>query len=131
MRRNNVVTTMMFSLQGGRAHPEERVRLVFRKGYYRLNRELSGRQPVEKTLEEIEEFRVKHGDEFTSVERGFFHQLRAAARFKAGDQAGAMDDLRIAERLLVYKPEAQFAIRQMLEQLTATGVGAVTIEKEE
>jgi hypothetical protein len=73
-------------------------------------------EDILKMLQEIED---EFGDSFTRREQGAFHQLRAAIRIEVKDYAGALDDLRMVQRLGASSPEAAEAVAKTIVQLEA------------
>lgn len=82
----------------------------------RVNKYLGPDGDPEKALAELARIEEKYGDSFSRAEQAAFHQLRGAARLDKRDLAGALDDLRIAQRLGA-PVEDQEKLRDLIYQL--------------
>jgi hypothetical protein len=90
---------------------------VWRK-LVRAQRLLRNKENPEKVLSDLAELEDRYGDSFSLVELSAFHQVRAAARIEAKDYRGALDDLRIVQRLGM-AGEATEAVGKTIAQLEA------------
>lgn len=95
--RKGVVTQLTFALASGTPAQEELRRSV----YYRFKhvQRLLDKGDYEKALSELDAIEAKYGDTFTPVELSAFLRLRAGARIQAKNYAGALDDLRVVQRV--------------------------------
>ncbi|MHA7872628.1 MAG: energy transducer TonB, partial [Hyphococcus sp.] len=114
--RTGVVTQISFVLAGRAAvRPEIRRAVVFQ--FRRVERLLKNEDPA-KALQVLTEIEEKYGDSFSRAEHSTFLRLRAGVRIALEDYAGALDDLRIVQRMDLVGETAQ-AVGDMILQLEA------------
>lgn len=125
-KREGVQTLITYELVGSGVpiSPQVKVRQRVWYGLTRIRSQLLRNRSPEVVLAELEELEAKYGDEFTPVEQNAFLQIRAGARIRAGDYAGALDDLRLVRDNGVRDPEARKAIEEMIKQLEAALAGS-------
>ena len=117
VRRNDVQTSMVFMLKGGVVPLKHRARKPVAKILEKIQRILTNdEKDVQEAFAELELLEQEYGDTFNRTELIAFHQLRGAARLKAGDYAGALDDFRIVRRNGLPQPAAE-AITETIAEL--------------
>lgn len=114
--RKDVITQITYQLSG-RGSPEREYR---RAVLYKLKHieSLIRRDKIERAFSELDALETKYGDTFSPPELSDFLRVRAVARVKAKDYAGALDDLRRAQKLGLPAPMHQ-AVGEMIAQLEA------------
>lgn len=98
VEREGVVTQVTFRLSE-ELSLEWRFRTPVKNRLGRARRLLNRNSDPAKALAELESLEAKYGSSFSQIELSAFHQIRAAARIKAGDYKGALDDLRVVQRI--------------------------------
>lgn len=96
MPRKGVQTKVEFQLEDPRKIPRPRDALIDQ--LVRIDRKLRSNGDAKQALVDLAALESRYGDSFTNDELSAFLQVRAQARIKAGDYAGALDDLRAAQR---------------------------------
>ena len=118
--RKNVTTLITFELVGGytRSARNEvlRERAIYAK--FKHVERLIKKGDYEKALAQLAKIEAEYGDAFTRSQRSDFLRLRAGARIETGDYAGALTDLRWAQRMGLSGPAYQ-AVSEMIVQLEA------------
>lgn len=123
VKRTGVQTIVTYELVGGPSGvPAEKVRPSVWNALRRVNKYLGPDGDPDKALEELAKIEEKYGDDFTRTELAAFHQLRGGAKLDKKDYAGALDDLRISQRLgnQVEDREKFAALIRELERIVAS-----------
>lgn len=114
--RKGVVTAITFMLAGrSYTKPEIRSSVLFQ---FRRVERLLKQNDYAQALQVLNEIEEKYGDSFSRAEHSTFLRLRSGARIAMGDYAGALDDLRIVQRMGLAGEAAQ-AVGDMILQLEA------------
>ncbi len=122
-KREGVVTVIVFQLGDGAVSKDMRIR---RNVANKLNqaRRLAQKGRNEEALTLLNKFEEDFGDSLSRAELAEFHRMRGAVRLAVEDYEGALDDLRIVQRLGAR--ESYAAISEAIAKLeTALGVSDV------
>lgn len=119
--RKGVQTTITYELAGGgfSMPPELEFRMSVRNKLLRVQKMLGKKTPdTKKALDDLAAIEAEYGSTFTKAELAAFHQVRAAARIAAQDYKGALDDLRVCQRLGL-EGDAKEGVAKAIGQLEA------------
>jgi TonB family protein len=116
VKRPGVQTQLTFNLS---RDSQSDFRRIVRNKLLRVQNAMKRNKDPEDILKMLQEIEDEFGDSFTRREQGAFHQLRAAIRIEVKDYAGALDDLRMVQRLGASSPEAAEAVAKTIVQLEA------------
>lgn len=112
--RKGVITQITFELADD-VSPEYEIRGAVRKRLERVRHSLRRKDDPQKILSELASIEAEYGDTFSHAELKAFHQIRAIARIEAGDYAGALDDLRIVQRMGLSSEAAETIAKTIIQ----------------